>query len=96
MDNPNSVKKAIKRLGEIKVDRIIMKNPDQTEKQNALKVRNVVLYRGTYMFEILYKDTWPCLPLFLLHFVSSGSKEPNIPHTEFLIKMLLLPLPFFE
>lgn len=52
MDNPTSVKKAIKGSGEVKVDKIIMKNPDQTEKQNALKVRKVVLCRGTYMFGI--------------------------------------------
>lgn len=89
MDNPTSVKKTMKGFGEIKVDRIILKNPVHTEKQNALKFRSIVLYRGTYVFEILYKDTWSCLPLFLLHFMSSGSKEPNIFHTEFLTKLLL-------
>lgn len=89
MDNPSSVKKAIKGSGEIKVDRIIMKNLDQTEKQNALKVRNVVLCRGTYMFEKHYKDTWPCLLLFVLHSMSSRSKVPIISDTEFLTKLLL-------
>lgn len=41
------------------------------------------------MFEMHYKDTWPGLPLFVLHFMSSGSKELIISHTEFLTKLLL-------
>lgn len=96
MDNPTSVKTAIKGFGQAKVDRIIMKHPDQSEKPNALKVRNVVFCRGTYMFEMLYKDAWPCLPLFVLHFMSSGSKKPIISLTEFHTKLLLSPLSFFE